>query len=221
MTLAQEQSFIRLFMVPGMGHCAGGPGPNSFDALSPLIQWVEQGVAPSRIVATKYINDNPTQGIQMTRPLCAYPQEARFRSGDPNAAQSFICTSELHDEPPSELPARDYLAPLIINARIEPASLNLHSRGDLTVFLTTPPGSDDLTQWVVTDLRLEGFQFSHGGYTGDGHTFIAHFDRQNLANFTGGVPLGEPVDVMITGTLHHNGSPSLFATSATVRILGR
>ena len=221
MTLAQEQSFIRLFMVPGMGHCAGGPGPNSFDALSPLIQWVEQGVAPSRIVATKYVNDNPAQGIQMTRPLCAYPQEARFGSGDPNAAQSFVCTSDVHDEPPSELPARDYLAPLIINARIEPASLNLRSRGDLTVFLTTPPGSDDLTQWVVTELRLEGFPFSHGGYTGDGRTFIAHFDRQGLANFTGGVPLGEPVDLMITGTLQHNGSQSLFATSATVQILSR
>jgi feruloyl esterase len=66
-----------------MGHCSGGPGPNTFDALSPLVQWVEQGVAPPQIVATKFVNDNPAQSIQMTRPFCPYPQEARYAgSGD-------------------------------------------------------------------------------------------------------------------------------------------
>src|SRR5204863_4060166 len=67
LTLAQAQSFTRLFMVPGMGHCSGGPGPNTFDPLSPLVQWVEHDVPPSQIVATKYVNDDPAQGIQMTR----------------------------------------------------------------------------------------------------------------------------------------------------------
>jgi feruloyl esterase len=47
--LAATQSYARLFMVPGMYHCAGGPGPNVFDALTPLVQWVEQGVAPETI----------------------------------------------------------------------------------------------------------------------------------------------------------------------------
>ena len=219
LTLAQEQSFVRLFMAPGMGHCGGGAGPNSFDALTPLVRWVEQGVAPNQIVATKYVNDDPTQGVKMTRPLCAYPQEARFSGlGDPNSAQNYACTADQLDEPVAELPAREYLAPLIIDARVEPAVVNLKSSGDLTVFLTTPPGSDDLTQWTITELRLEGSLLTHGGYSGNGHTFIAHFDRQALANFTGGTPLGQPVDLMITGLLQHDGSQSLFATSATVRL---
>ena len=50
--LATTQRYARLFMVPGMYHCSGGPGPNVFDALTPLVQWVEQGVAPETIVAT-------------------------------------------------------------------------------------------------------------------------------------------------------------------------
>ena len=220
LTLSQEQSFIRLFMVPGMGHCSGGPGPNSFDALAPLVQWVENGRAPNQIVATKYVNDNPAQGVQMTRPLCPYPQEARYSgAGNPSSASNFACVADEHDEPVSELPARDYLDPLIINARVEPPVINLRAKGDVTVYLTTPPGSDDLTQWVVSDLKLEGAALSHGGYSGDGLTYIAHFDREDLAAFTGGVPLGEPVDLMITGALEHNGNRSLFAASATVRIL--
>ena len=95
LTPDEEASFIRLFMVPGMGHCSGGPGPNVFDPLSPLVEWVEQGVAPTRIIATKYVNDNPAQGTQMTRPLCAYPQEARYLgSGDPTSAANFVCVAD-------------------------------------------------------------------------------------------------------------------------------
>jgi feruloyl esterase len=220
LTLAEEQSFIRLFMAPGMGHCSGGPGPNSFDALSSLVKWTEQGIAPTRIIATKYLNDNPAQGVQMTRPLCAYPQEARYTgSGSATSASSFACAGDARDEPVAELPARDYLAPLVIEAKIEPQTVNLRSSGEITVFLTTAPGSDDLTEWTVSNLKLEGATFTHGGYSGDGRTYIAHFDRKDLATFTGGVPLGEPVDLMITGALQHNGSQSLFAASAAVRIL--
>jgi len=51
--LAEVQEFFRLFMVPGMGHCRGGPGPDQFDALSALEAWVEDGVAPDQIVASK------------------------------------------------------------------------------------------------------------------------------------------------------------------------
>ena len=82
-------SFLRLFMVPGMGHCGGGPGPNVFGQGSgagrpddadhniyrALEQWVERGTAPERLIATKYNDDrNPAQGVKMTRPLCAYPK---------------------------------------------------------------------------------------------------------------------------------------------------
>jgi feruloyl esterase len=99
-------TFLRLFMVPGMQHCGGGPGPNAFgqDANSPpsdpehniysaLEQWVEKGVAPSQIVATKYVDEsNPAKGVRMTRPLCAYPQVAKYKgTGDTNDAANFVC----------------------------------------------------------------------------------------------------------------------------------
>lgn len=87
-SLAQVQAFYRLFMVPGMGHCAGGPGPDQFDALTALEQWVENGVAPTRIIARK-VKDG---SVIMTRPLCAYPETATWDGvGDTNDEASFRC----------------------------------------------------------------------------------------------------------------------------------
>jgi feruloyl esterase len=82
------QQNVRLFMVPGMNHCGGGDGPNAFDAVEALEQWVENGKRPSRMLAT-----HSTGGkIDRTRPLCAYPQTAHYRgSGDINLAENFVC----------------------------------------------------------------------------------------------------------------------------------
>ena len=81
-------NFARLFLVPGMQHCGGGPGTDSFDAVSAVERWVEKGVAPAQIVAS-----HSTHGVvDRTRPLCPYPQMATF-SGKGNAsdAASFTC----------------------------------------------------------------------------------------------------------------------------------
>jgi len=87
--LQRTQEFARLFMVPGMGHCAGGPGPTTFDPLSALEQWVEQGVAPATIPAS---HRNPDGSVTFTRPLCPYPQEARYRGhGSIDDAANFAC----------------------------------------------------------------------------------------------------------------------------------
>ena len=57
-----------------------------------LEKWVENGTAPSTIIATKYLSDEPSKGVKMTRPLCAYPQAAKYKgSGDPNDAANFVC----------------------------------------------------------------------------------------------------------------------------------
>jgi feruloyl esterase len=100
------ESFMKLFMVPGMQHCGGGPGPNAFgntgaaipadpehNIFMALERWVEKGVAPAQIIGTKFVSDNnPTQGIKLTRPLCAYPKVAQYKgSGDPNDAANFVC----------------------------------------------------------------------------------------------------------------------------------
>ena len=95
--------FYRLFMVPGMGHCAGGIGPNSFgndgnrfngdperDLISALERWVEKGVAPERFIGTGSVAGDPAKTL--TRPLCPFPQVARYNgAGDPNQAASFSC----------------------------------------------------------------------------------------------------------------------------------
>ena len=80
--------FYRLFMVPGMGHCAGGPGPNQFDAVEALDTWVTKKQAPAQLIAT-----HATQGkVDRTRPLCPYPQVARYKgTGDTNEAANFTC----------------------------------------------------------------------------------------------------------------------------------
>ena len=102
---ADTARFVRLYMVPGMQHCGGGPGPSDF-SMAPtaqqdpkasmfraLEQWVEKGVAPAEIVATKFKTDgNPASGVARTRPLCAYPQTAQYKgSGSTDEAANFVC----------------------------------------------------------------------------------------------------------------------------------
>jgi len=105
--LRQTQTYARLFMVPGMYHCGGGPGPNVFDALTPLVDWVEHGVAPETITATKFVNDTPSSGVQMTRPLCVFPKVAKYKgSGSTNVAASFTCVTDEVDF--NQTPAPQY-----------------------------------------------------------------------------------------------------------------
>ncbi len=86
------QDSVRLFMVPGMQHCIGGPGPNVFDTLTPLDAWVKQGVAPASIPAAHYVNDDLTQAVDRTMPLCPYPTQATYDgTGALNAATSWSC----------------------------------------------------------------------------------------------------------------------------------
>lgn len=85
---------LRLFMAPGMEHCSGGEGPNSFDTLGTLDAWVKTGEVPQRIIATRLGTpaSNAPQLPPMSRPLCPYPQIAvHDGSGDPALAQSFRC----------------------------------------------------------------------------------------------------------------------------------
>ncbi|MBI1791383.1 MAG: tannase/feruloyl esterase family alpha/beta hydrolase [Acidobacteria bacterium] len=84
----ETTGFMRLFMAPGMFHCAGGVGPSTFDALTPLIEWVEKGAAPEKIVGARMAAGKPV----LTRPLCPYPQVARYKgTGSVDDAGSFVC----------------------------------------------------------------------------------------------------------------------------------
>jgi feruloyl esterase len=85
---AKTSSWLRLFMAPGMAHCRGGDGPNTFDAVTALEQWVEHGKAPDQIIAS-----HSTAGkVDRTRPLCPYPQVARHNgTGGIDDAANFAC----------------------------------------------------------------------------------------------------------------------------------
>lgn len=129
--LNRTRQFFRLFVVPGMAHCAGGPGPNAFgnlfsgavlapeppaadgshDAMVALQNWVEGGSGPERLVATRYVNDQPALGVQSQRPVCAYPQFPKYVGGDPNAAASFTCEDNGNSAVPAlnPMPAAEYL----------------------------------------------------------------------------------------------------------------
>ena len=79
---------IRLFMVPGMGHCNGGDGTSTFDKVGPLNEWVEKGKAPDQIIASRV-----RMGVtDRTRPLCPYPQVATYKgTGSTDDAANFVC----------------------------------------------------------------------------------------------------------------------------------
>ena len=105
--LKKTKDFFRFFTVPGMMHCAGGPGANSFGQMfvynalhnnpnhhisRAMEKWVETGVAPDKIIATKFIDDKLSQGVSFSRPLCPYPQVATYQGyGPKHKPESFKC----------------------------------------------------------------------------------------------------------------------------------
>jgi feruloyl esterase len=95
-SLDKTQRFARLFVVPGMNHCSGGPATSQFDAFSAVVNWVEHGAAPASLLGIAPA-DTPWPG--RTRPLCAYPAQARYVGpGSIEVASSFVCVSPPEDE---------------------------------------------------------------------------------------------------------------------------
>jgi len=105
----QYNYYLRLYMAPGMWHCGGGPGANIFgnlavnpnagnpkyDVFAALTNWVENGLsqAPKSVIATKFTNDTIADGVAFQRPLCPYPQNAQYVSGDATQASSWKCAT--------------------------------------------------------------------------------------------------------------------------------
>jgi feruloyl esterase len=87
-------AFFRLFLAPGMGHCGGGPGPNTFDTLGAIDTWVSEGKPPERLIAS-----HATDGkVDRTRPLCPYPQVAHWNGwGSTDDAAQFSCLTDLKE----------------------------------------------------------------------------------------------------------------------------
>ncbi len=93
--LTRTATFARLFMVPGMGHCKGGPGPDTFDPVDAVSDWVENGHAPDRIVATHSTN----KVVDRSRPLCSYPRQAVWTGrGSTDDARNFACSAAVKQQ---------------------------------------------------------------------------------------------------------------------------
>jgi feruloyl esterase len=83
------RDYARLFMMPGVLHCAGGPGPDRVDWAAVIDEWVEKGQAPSRVIARKVAADG---AVSRSRPLCAYPQRAVYGgAGSLDDEKNFTC----------------------------------------------------------------------------------------------------------------------------------
>lgn len=86
--LAEIQAFSRLYLIPGMEHCGGGEGTDTFDMLVEVMKWVEEGKAPDKVTASKVVDGK----VVRTRPLCPYPQVAQYTGrGSPDVAENFVC----------------------------------------------------------------------------------------------------------------------------------
>jgi pimeloyl-ACP methyl ester carboxylesterase len=86
--------FVRLFMAPGVAHCSGGAGPNPVGTFEAVVDWVENGVAPDTILASRSLPGGATR----TRPLCAYPKTAMWTgAGSRDDAANFVCVDGQHD----------------------------------------------------------------------------------------------------------------------------
>ena len=102
----ETDDFMRLFMLPGMYHCSGGPGPDTFDDLTALEEWVEQGIGPDQMTAydlpasrvPNYVAERKGLGeldqAMMSRPICPYPEVARYSgTGSTDDAENFMCAA--------------------------------------------------------------------------------------------------------------------------------
>jgi feruloyl esterase len=99
------QTYMRLFLAPGMGHCTAGPGAWNIgqdlapgvekspdrDALWALVRWVEHNRAPPRLIGARFRDNDVRKPIVAQRPLCPYPEFPRYVGGDPALASSFRC----------------------------------------------------------------------------------------------------------------------------------
>lgn len=88
---ASTPEFFRLFMVPGMFHCGGGVGVSDFDAVTPLVNWVEKGTAPAKLTGSRIVDGN----VVRSRPLCPYPEVAKHTgTGSVDDAANFVCRAQ-------------------------------------------------------------------------------------------------------------------------------
>jgi hypothetical protein len=188
------QSFARLFLVPGMTHCAFGPSTYAFDAFTAVVNWVEHGTPPDSIVA---MAPPGTPWPGRTRPLCPFPSVTRdLGSGSIDDAANFTCVEII--------PA---------TVRIVPETLKLSKNGTFTASITSPELSI-VKRGEISNVVCEGAS-AKGAPLKFGRSVRATFSKEDLINITA----GEAVTFTVTVIVEHNGQKVAFEGSDTVRVV--
>ena len=190
----KPDDFYRLFMAPGMTHCFSplARGPNVFDTVTAIENWVEKGVAPAHLVASHLTN-----GVVDRTRLCPYPDVARYTgTGSIDDAGNFVCTPAVDIE----------LLPTVLDLRAD--------AGWRPAFITIGGGFDP-EGWAVTDLNLEGAPAGSLSTSADGRTVFA---RSSMRPLSGALP-GAFVTLNLEGVLERDGARVGFGTDATVQVL--
>jgi len=188
------QDFARLFLVPGMAHCGGGPATSVFDAFTALVDWVEEGTAPDSLLARANAFA-PWPG--RTRPLCPYPSVTRYLgTGSIDDAANFTCVEII--------PA---------TVRIVPETLKLSKNGTFTASITSPELSI-VKRGEISNVVCEGAS-AKGTPVKIGRSVRATFSKEDLINITA----GEAVTFTVTVIVEHNGQKVAFEGSDTVRVV--
>jgi pimeloyl-ACP methyl ester carboxylesterase len=196
------QSFYKLYLVPGMGHCGGGIGcydRNTDLWFLPLVDWVENGVEPGALLGTRVANSYLSD---RTRPLCPYPQVARYLgAGSIDEAANFTCVEPAH-----------------VHVRIEPDRISLaKGKPYFTASMTLPHQG----AWRATSAVCEGALAAK--LTRHGNTYKAIFNKQDLINITEGDKVTFTLTLFGERQGHHRGhhdlTPVAFEGSDTVKIV--
>jgi hypothetical protein len=207
----ETKKFWKLYMIPGMGHGTPGIGtPQDWlDGFQKLVSWVEDGEEPTSLLGKRA--PNAAWGWPATtRPLCPYPEVARYRgTGSIYDATNFSCVETVKAK-----------------VRIEPETLNLNKNGTFTAFITLPDhrdcdwhhrghgrhdGDRDWRDLHVQAVVCEG---AKGKLVKKGDTYIAKFDAEDLIN----VPTGKAVTFTVSLIAEHDGQQVAFEGSDTVRV---
>jgi hypothetical protein len=199
-------SFYKLYMIPGMGHCSGGTGCGTVDWQTYIENWVEHGVEPDTVIGSRTVKGTPTDPNNYlsarTRPLCPYPEVARYNgTGSIDDAANFTCINVI----PTKV-------------RIEPETINLNSNGVFTAFFSLPEDHHrkhgrykdhpDLTVVCEGAPAVKGTVRKHG----DG--YVAKFRTQDLVNITP----GDKITFTAYAILDGHSETIAFEGSDTVRV---
>ncbi|MBN1847944.1 MAG: tannase/feruloyl esterase family alpha/beta hydrolase [Deltaproteobacteria bacterium] len=193
---AATKSFYKLYMVPGTGHCGGGIGCNQtwIDAFNALVNWVENSIEPDSFTGTRNANTDYNWHEFRTRPICRYPEVARWNGIDSiEDAESFMCV------PPIEV-------------RIKPQVLKLKRKGKFTAFITVP-GDYHMKDWNLQNITCEGAPAIFGRT--HKNVYIVKFHTQDMQDVTP----GKLVTLTVKGEFYKDGETALVQASDMVRVI--